>query len=233
MSGRARPVLSLQDGRATSSPVADAKGTVKDAVAKAAHPKELLDGDDNAAPLYAWVGGILVAAAVAWLAGFLGLRAAGIDTRTWDLVWGLSGISFLFAFVPLPGVTSTLLFALARKSWLLGLLGVAGAAVGGTAAAGLLLALGHTGRAYLRKRATKSKRARKVLEWSKKLAKKWTYAGVFVLLIPQFIPRAVVLYAAVLAKLRTVPFLAVVLTGTFARNLLMLVAFKLGWGLVS
>lgn len=213
--------------------VADAKGAVKEAVEKAADPKEVMEGDDNAAPLYVWVGGILGAAAVLWLAGFLTLRGAGIPTRTWDLVWGLSGISFLFAFVPLPGFTSAMLFALARKGWVLGLIGVAGAAVGGTAAAGLLLALGHTGRAYLRKRATKSARAKKILEWSKKLAKKWTYAGVFVLLIPQFIPRAVVLYAAVLAKLRTAPFLVVVLAGTFARNLLMLVAFKAGWGLLS
>ena len=213
--------------------VAKAKGAVKEAVAKAADPKELADGDDHAAPLYVWVGGILAAAAVVWFIGFLLFRAAGAETRTWNLVWGLSGISFLFAFVPLPGVTSTLLFALARKGWLLGILGVAGAAVGGTAAAGLLLALGHTGRAYLRKRATKSARAKKILEWSKKLAKKWTYAGVFVLLIPQFIPRAVVLYAAVLAKLRIVPFLIVVLAGTFARNLLMLVAFKAGWSLFS
>lgn len=180
-----------------------------------------------------WVGGILAAAAVLWLVGFLTLRAAGADTRTWDLVWGLSGISFLFAFVPLPGFTSAMLFALARKGWFLGLLGVSGAAVGGTIAAGLLLALGHTGREYLRKRATKSERARKMLAWSKKAAKKWTYGGVFLLLIPQFIPRAVVLYAAVLAKLRLAPFLVVVLLGTFARNLVMLVAFKLGWDAFS
>jgi hypothetical protein len=55
---------------------------------------------------------------------------------------------------------------------------------------------------------------------------KWTYAGVFVLLLPQFIPRAVVLYAAVLAKLHAVPFIGVVFAGTFVRNLLMLVAFS-------
>jgi hypothetical protein len=191
------------------------------------------DPDETPLGLSLWVGLILLAGAVLWLAGFLILRAAGQPTRAWDLVWGLSGISFLFAFVPLPGFTSALLFALARKGWLFGILGVAGAAVGGTAASALLLALGHTGRAYLRKRATKSPRARKVLAWSKKAAKKWTYAGVFVLLIPQFIPRAVVLYAAVLAKLRTIPFLATVLAGTFARNLVMLVAFKAGWGLFT
>ena len=187
------------------------------------------DVDERPARLAFWVGVCLAVAAVLWLTGFLSLRAAGQETRAWDLVWGLSGISFLFAFVPLPGFTAAMLFALARKGWLLGLLGVGGAAVGGTAAAGLLLALGHTGREYLRKRATKSERAKKFLDWSRKAAKTWTYAGVVVLLVPQFIPRAVVLYAAVLAKLRVVPFLAAVLVGTFLRNLLMLVAFKLGW----
>lgn len=185
--------------------------------------------DERPGRLAFWVALVLAGAAVVWLAGFLALRAAGVGTRTWDLVWGLSGISFLFAFVPLPGFTSALLLALAKKGWHFGLLGVGGAAVGGTAAAGLLLALGHTGRAYLRKRATGKKRAKRFLDWSKKAAKRWTYAGVAVLLVPQFIPRAVVLYAAVLAKLRTVPFLASVLAGTFLRNLLMLVAFKLGW----
>jgi uncharacterized membrane protein YdjX (TVP38/TMEM64 family) len=181
--------------------------------------------------LAVWVALCLGGGAVLWLAGLLAFRAAGQETRTWDLVWGLSGISFLFAFVPLPGFTSALLFALARMGWILGMVGVAGAAVGGTVAAGLLLALGETGRKHLRKRATKSPRARKLLAFSRKAAKTWTYAGVFVLLIPQFIPRAVVLYAAVLTKLRTVPFLAVVLIGTFARNLVMLAAFKLGWDL--
>lgn len=183
--------------------------------------------------LYLWATLVLAAGAVLWLAGWLALRAAGQGTKAWNSIWGLSGISFLFAFLPLPGFTSALLFALARKGWLLGLLGVAGAAIGGTVAAGLLLALGHTGREFLRRKATKSARARKILDWSKKAARRWTYVGVLVLLIPQFIPRAVVLYAAVLAKLRAVPFLAVVLAGTFARNLLMLVAFKLGWDLFT
>lgn len=187
--------------------------------------------DDEPRRLYLWVGLILAAGGVLWGAGRLAFRAAVQDAKAWDSIWGLSGISF--AFLPLPGFTATLLFALARKGWALGVLGVAGAAVGGTVAAGLLLALGHTGRAYLRKKATKSARAKKFLAWSKKAAKRWTYVGVFLLLIPQFIPRAVVLYAAVLAKLKAAPFLVVVLAGTFARNLLMLVSFKLGWGLLS
>ena len=71
-----------------------------------------------------------------------------------------------------------------------------------------------------------------MLEWSHKLAKRWTYAGVVVLLIPQFIPKLVVLYATVLAKLRAIPFLIAVFVGVFLRNLLVLGAFTLlpdGW----
>jgi hypothetical protein len=185
---------------------------------------------DEPRRLYAWVGALLAAGAVVWLSGWLALRGIDAGTQAWNSIWGLSGISFLFAFVPLPGFTSALLLGLARKGWVLGLLGVTGAAIGGTVAAGLLLALGHTGRAYLRKKATRNDRARRFLAWSRKAAKRWTYVGVFVLLIPQFIPRAAVLYAAVLAKLKAAPFLAVVLAGTFVRNLLMLVAFRLGWG---
>ena len=187
--------------------------------------QEVADKADEPRVLYTWVGLLTAAGALLWLAGWAWLRSAGQATGGWNAVWALSGVSFLFAFFPLPGVTSALLVAL-RHNWFLGTLGVLGAAIGGTVAAGLLLALGHTGRAHLRKRATHSKRAQKTLEWSKRLAKKWTYAGVLVLLIPQFIPRAVVLYAAVLAKLRAVPFLAVVLAGTFLRNLLMLLAFS-------
>jgi len=206
---------------------------VKDALQPRNLKDTLKDADEKPLGLSLWVGVCLAVGAILWLAGFLVLRATGTETRVWNLVWGIAGLSFLSAFLPVPGSTATLLFALARKAWALGLLGVAGAAAGGTIAAALLLALGHTGRTYLRKKATKSGRARKFLSWSKKAAKKWTYAGVFVLLIPQLIPRAVVLYAAVFAHLRTVPFLIVVLAGTFARNLLMLVAFKLGWGLFA
>lgn len=209
----------------SSSHVASAKDIPgAKAVAKAADTSD--DADDKPGKLAIWVSLAMAAGAILWLAGFLLLRSTDASTKGWNAVWGLSGISFLFAFVPLPGVTSALLLSL-RNNWFLGTLGVLGAAIGGTAAAGLLLALGHTGRVYLRKRATKSKRARKILEWSKKAARKWTYAGVLVLLIPQFIPRAVVLYAAVLAKLRTIPFLAVVFVGTFLRNLIMLIGFSL------
>ena len=187
--------------------------------------QKVADEADDPRKLYLWVGILTAAGAVLWLGGRLLLRSIGQETKTWDTVWALTGISFLFAFLPLPGVTSTLLIAL-RKDWVLGTFGVLGAAIGGTVAAGLLLALGHTGRAYLKRKATKSKRARKFLEWSKRFATKWTYAGVAVLLLPQFIPRAVILYAAVLAKLKAVPFLAAVFVGTFFRNLLMLAAFS-------
>jgi uncharacterized membrane protein YdjX (TVP38/TMEM64 family) len=180
---------------------------------------------DDPRTLYVWVALITLAGAVLWLAGWLALRSIGADADQWNTVWALTGVSFVFAFVPLPGITSALLLAL-RNHWGLGLTGVLGAAIGGTLAAGILLALGHTGREHLRRHATHSARAKKALEWSRKAAVKWTYAGVFVLLLPQFIPRAVVLYAAVLAKLRAAPFLAVVLLGTFARNLLMLFAFS-------
>lgn len=189
------------------------------------HVKELAKKADDPRRLYLWVGVLAAAGAVLWLAGWLAFRSAGGDAKAWNTIWALTGISFLFAFVPLPGVTSALLLTL-RNDWFLGALGVLGAALGGTAAAGLLLALGHTGREHLRRRATRSERARKALEWSKRFAVKWTYAGVFVLLLPQFIPRAAVLYAAVLAKLQAAPFLAVVLLGTFGRNLLMLLAFS-------
>ena len=186
---------------------------------------EVAEKADDPRRLYLWVGIVTVAGAVLWLGGWLLLRSIGQETKTWDTVWALTGVSFLFAFVPIPTVTSALLLAL-RGDWVLGTFGVLGAAIGGTVAAGLLLALGHTGRDYLKKKATKSKRARKFLEWSKKFATKWTYAGVAVLLLPQFIPRAVILYAAVLAKLKAIPFLAAVFVGTFFRNLLMLAAFS-------
>jgi uncharacterized membrane protein YdjX (TVP38/TMEM64 family) len=195
------------------------------AAATAKRATAVAEKADEPRRLYLWVGLLTVAGALLWLTGWFAFRAAGTDDKAWNTVWALTGISFLFAFLPLPGVTSALLIAL-RNDWILGTLGVLGAAIGGTIAAGLLLALGHTGREHLRKRATHSKRAKKALEWSKKAAVKWTYAGVFVLLLPQFIPRAVVLYAAVLAKLRAVPFIGVVFVGTFVRNLLMLVAFS-------
>ena len=192
----------------------------------------LREADDQPRLLAAWVAACLAVGAVFWFVGWLALGGLAADTKDWDTVWALGGVSFLFAFLPLPGVTSALLLTLSRD-WVLGTLGVAGAAIGGTAAAGLLLALGHTGRAHLRRRATKSPRAQRLLEMSQRAAKRWTYAAVLVLLVPQFIPRAVVLYAAVLAKLRAAPFLAVVLGGTFVRNFLMLVLFHYGLDLVG
>lgn len=213
---RARPFRDVDEPPAHGNPKAAHKAA---AVAR--------DLDQRPRRLALAVGLALGAGALLWLAGFLLLRLAGQPTRHWNAIWGLTGISFAFAFLPLPGVTSVLLAAISGD-WLLGLLGVGGAAIGGTVAAGLLLALGHEGRQFLRKKATKSKRARRMLEWSGKAAKRWTYVGVFVLLIPQFIPRAVILYAAVLAKLRLLPFLATVLAGTFVRNLVMLVGFHYG-----
>lgn len=186
---------------------------------------EAAEKADDPRRLYAWVGILTAAGALLWLAGWFLLGSIGLGTKEWNTVWALTGVSFVFAFFPLPGVTSALLISL-REDWLLGTFGVLGAALGGTVAAGLLLALGHTGREHLKKRATRSKRARKFLDWSKRFATKWTYAGVAILLLPQFIPRAVVLYAAVLAKLKAAWFLAAVFVGTFLRNLLMLAAFS-------
>ena len=182
--------------------------------------------DERPTRLYL-AGGIgLAAGALAWLAGWLLMRSAGWDTKPWNSVWGLAGVSFASSVVvPIPGVTAALLLALSRDP-LLGAFGCLGAAVGSAVGAAVLLGLGHTGREALRKRATKSKWKRKTLEWSEKAAKKWTYAGVAVLLVPQFIPKLVVLYAAVLAKLKAVPFLACVFAGVFVRNLLVLGAFS-------
>ncbi len=64
--------------------------------------------------------------------------------------------------------------------------------------------------------------ARRTLAWGNKLAKRWTYVGIGILLVPPFLPRLPVLYAAVLAHLKTVPFLGVVFAGTFVRNMLVL-----------
>lgn len=169
----------------------------------------------------------LAAGAALWLAGFLLLRGTGHGAGGWNAVWGLAGVSFLSAvLIPIPGVTATTLFAL-RDDVALGALAVLGAALGSTLGAGLLLALGNTGREHLRRRATHSRRARKTLEWSTKLARKWTYAGVAVLLIPQFIPKLAVLYAAVLVRLRAIPFLAAVFVGVALRNLAVLGFFTL------
>lgn len=181
--------------------------------------------DERPARLYA-AGGIgLAIGALLWLAGWLFLRSAGLGTGHWNAVWALAGVSFANSvLVPIPGITATLLLALSPHP-VLGLFGCLGAAGGSTTGAALLLGLGHTGRRALRKRATHSRWSRRTLEWSEKAAKRWTYAGVTVLLVPQFIPKLVVLYAAVLAKLRAVPFLACVLVGVFLRNLVVLLFF--------
>lgn len=179
--------------------------------------------------LYIAVAIAVAAGALLWGIGRLLLHNAEADPSTWNAVWLVSGISFVGATVlPTPGTTLAVLLSL-RLDPLAGTLAVLGAAIGGTLAAGLLLALGDTGRAVLRKRATKSKRSRRFLEWSKKLEHRWTYVGVALLLIPWFIPRSPVLYAAVLGDLRRIPFLIVVFVGTFLRNATEYVALALGW----
>ena len=175
----------------------------------------------------------MAAGAILWLSGWLALRGAGANTHNWDAVWALAAVSFLSSvLIPIPGVTAALLLALSRSP-LLGTFAVLGAAFGSMLGAALLLALGKAGRDRLRRRATNSARARRTLEWSKKLETRWTYAGVVLLLIPQFIPKLVVLYAAVLVQLRTAPFLAAVFVGVFLRNLTVLAFFTLGLNLLG
>jgi membrane protein YqaA with SNARE-associated domain len=172
--------------------------------------------------LYVVVAATLFGSAILWLAGFLLLRFLHVRTGGWNAVWGLGGISFLSAvLIPLPGATSAALLAV-RGNLFLGTLGVLGAALGGTLAALLLMGLGDLGRRTLQKHSTHSKWRKKVLEWSKKLAAKWTYGGVFVLLVIPFIPRSPVLYAASLAELKPVPYLSTVFAGTLIRNLIVL-----------
>jgi membrane protein YqaA with SNARE-associated domain len=183
--------------------------------------------DEEPRRLY-WVTAVATAGgALLWFAGWLLLRLQGNDPEAWNAVWLLAGVSFLSSVIlPIPGITATLLLALSRHP-LLGTFGVLGAALGSTLGAALLLGLGKEGRERLRKRATHSKWSRKTLEWSKALAKKWTYFGVAVLLVPQFIPKLVVLYAAVLVELRAIPFLAACFVGVFFRNLAVLGFFSL------
>lgn len=165
-----------------------------------------------------------VGGAIAWFAGRLLLRPWPGALRPWDAAWGLAGISFLGAVIlPIPGSTSAALVAL-RSQPFAAAIGVLGAAVGGTIGAALLHALGDTGRAFLRKHAEHRKWSRKTLQWSVALEKRWTYAGVGLLLCVPFIPRLVVLYAASLGELRPKPYLVAVFLGTFVRNLLVLLA---------
>lgn len=177
--------------------------------------------------LYVAAGLGTLAGAVVWGLGWLVLRGQGVSTHYWDAVWALAAVSFLNSLVvPIPGITATLLLALSRFP-LIGVVGCLGAAFGSTTGASILLGLGHTGREHLHRRATHSHWARRTLEWSKRLAKRWTYVGVTILLVPQFIPKLVTLYAAVLVKLKAVPFLAAVYVGVFLRNLLVLGTFAL------
>lgn len=224
-----------QPPTADPAPPAPHAPTMAEATGGQAHGDHAMDklraageeADRHPGRLVRWASIVLAVSLALWLAGFLVFRQVGTPTRYWNIIWGLSGISFLFVFVPLPGFTASLLLALSFD-WVLGLTGVAGAAVGCTIASAILLALGHEGREMLRRKATKSPRARRLLEWSQRAAKRWTYVGVFLFLIPQFIPRAVTLYAAILAKLRTLPFLVTVFLGTYVRNLVMLVGFHFG-----
>jgi len=176
------------------------------------------------ARLYRAVALGLAAGAAIWLLGLLVLLAVHHRPHEWNALWALAGISFLGAVIlPLPGFTSAALFAVRGEPVLAGF-GVLGAAVGGTLGAGLLLALGDTGRSFLKRHANHSAWSRKTLEWSVKLERRWTYVGVALLLVPPFIPRLVVLYAASVGELRTWPYLAAVFAGTFLRNALVYLA---------
>lgn len=170
--------------------------------------------------LVAW--GCLGVGFLIWLPGRFLFLATGHSAGRWDSTWGLAGVSFLSSVVvPIPGATAALLLALSHDP-VLGLFAVLGAALGSTAGACLLLALGNAGRAHLQKRATHSAWARATLDWSTRLAMRWTYLGVAVLLVPQFIPKLVVLYAAALARLRALPYLVAVFVGVALRNLVVL-----------
>lgn len=175
------------------------------------------------------VGGVAVAVgAVAWLLGRFLFVAQGVPVSYWDATWSLAGISFVNSvFVPVPGITAALLLSLSPRP-VLGTIACLGAAAGSTSGAAVLLGLGHEGRRILRKRATHTAWARKTLAWSTRLATRWTYAAVVILLILQFIPKLVTLYAAILVHLRAIPFLAAVYLGVFLRNVAVLLAFALG-----
>lgn len=133
-------------------------------------------------------------------------------------MWALCVVAFAGAVaIPLPGTTTALLFVLRSDLFALSA-AVVGAAVGGTLGAALLLALGQTGRRVLRRRSERSRYKRWALSCSQRFANRWSYAAVFLLLIPFVIPRAVVLLAAVLARLKARPFLVAVFFGTLVRE---------------
>jgi membrane protein YqaA with SNARE-associated domain len=173
--------------------------------------------------LFVLVGLSLGAGLVVWAAGFFLLRATQASFLSgWNAMWGLGGINFLTSVaVPLPGAATAVLLTL-RGHWVASCFAVLGAAVGGTLGAAFLLGMGKVARQRLERRADRSKFSRRLLDFSTRFVKHWTYAGVGLLLIPPFIPRAIVLYAAMLLRLRTVPYLLVVFVGTLVRELIVM-----------
>ncbi|HUR61163.1 MAG TPA: VTT domain-containing protein [Candidatus Thermoplasmatota archaeon] len=174
---------------------------------------------------------------VLWLvAGSLLLYGIGLGvlvwlhltTVGWTSFW-LQALSSLLGAVllPIPGATTALLVAV-RGHWVLGIMSVLGTAAGGTAGAAILHILGGAGRAMLERKAKKSERSRKILAWSRKLVGKWTYLGVALLLVPPFVPRPIVLYAASTQHLKQVPYLLCVFAGLLARNLILLAIVNIG-----
>ncbi|MFO1532542.1 MAG: hypothetical protein ABR562_02410 [Thermoplasmatota archaeon] len=164
--------------------------------------------------IWLWSGAALGGGAALWLAGWgvLQFLVPGW-VKNWHALWALAGVSLLGATVlPFPGGTAALLGAL-RENLLLGAAGVLGTAIGGTVGAGLLLGLGDAGRAWLHKRANRGRWRKAFLRWSERFVKHWTYAAVAVLLVPFFIPRVVILYLAVILRLRALPFLGAVFAG--------------------
>ncbi len=193
--------------------------------------KAAADGSHDNLFLWISVAACVAVGAVAWFIGVSMLRDGGHDTEGWNRIWALTGISFLFAFVPLPGVTTALMLYF-RNDWRMASWAILGATVASVVAASLMLVLGRVGRRILEKKATHGKWRQKLLAFSQKAATKWTYGAILVLLIPQFIPRAVVLYTAVVARLRTTPFLAAVAVGVALRNLVMMYGYSFipaGW----
>jgi uncharacterized membrane protein YdjX (TVP38/TMEM64 family) len=151
-----------------------------------------------------------------------------VTTVGWTSFW-LQALSSLLGalLLPLPGATIALLAAV-RGHWVLGLLSTLGTAVGGTAGAAILFVLGGAGRAMLERKAKKSERSKKILAWSRKLVGRWTYLAVALLLVPPFVPRPIVLYAASTQHLKQLPYLLCVFAGLLARNLILLALVNVG-----
>ena len=160
----------------------------------------------------------LVASAILWLAGSLALRsAAPAAVAPWDSWWALAGVAFAGSFFPIPGATSAAFLPL-RAHPALAAAGVVGAACGATSGAAILLLAGSAMRERLEHRARKADgRHRRLLRVSEKLVHHWTYAGIAVLIAIPFVPRAIVLYAVSLVKLRMPLALAAVFAGALVR----------------